>query len=237
MVAAIVLAAGAGRRMETDVPKQFLTIGGEPVITKALRVFENCDLVDAVLLVTKEEYIDYCRSEIVGKSGLGKVTDVISGGKERWQSVQNALAFCGKRYGFREVSPWTEDGNYVLIHDGARPFVTEDILSRAVQEVSRCGAAAVGVHAKDTVKIADEDGFILKTPDRRSVWQIQTPQAFSYSLICAANRAVMETCGMDGVTDDAMIVEKSGFARVKLVEGAYSNRKLTTPEDLVGLEK
>ncbi len=219
MMTAIVLAAGRGSRIGGDLPKQFLEIGGEPMIVKSLRVFENAPFVDEILLVASPEYVPYCLDVIVGGYGFRKVRDVVAGGRERYDSVYRALLACG-------------DTDFVMIHDGARPFVTEEILRRVDGAVREYGAAVAGMPSKDTVKIADSEGFAETTPDRRLVWTIQTPQAFSYRIIREANEILIREGRMEGVTDDAMIVEMSGLARVKLVEGAYSNIKITTPEDL-----
>ncbi len=218
MTTAIILAAGRGRRMGSDVPKQFLMLDGEPIIVKTLRVFDESPEIDEILLVTSEDYVSYCQSEIVDAYRIKKVRDIIVGGAERYHSVWNALLAC-------------EHSDYVMIQDGARPFVTEEILKRVDAAMRTYGTAVVGMPSKDTVKIVDDDGFVAATPDRSHVWTIQTPQAFSYSLIRRANEIMMER-GMDGVTDDAMIVEASGLSQVRLVEGSYENIKITTPDDL-----
>ncbi len=218
MTTAIILAAGRGRRMGSDVPKQFLMLNGEPIIVKTLRVFDESPEIDEILLVTSEDYVSYCQSEIVDAYRIKKVRDIIVGGAERYHSVWNALLAC-------------EHSDYVMIQDGARPFVTEEILKRVDAAMRQYGTAVVGMPSKDTVKIVDDDGFVAATPDRSHVWTIQTPQAFSYSLIRRANEIMMER-GMDGVTDDAMIVEASGLSQVRLVEGSYENIKITTPDDL-----
>lgn len=220
MTTAIILAAGRGTRMGTDTPKQFLEINGTPVIAFSLRVFENCPFIDEILLVSSGDYIGYCREKIISQYGFSKVKDIIEGGSERYDSVWNALLAC---------NPGTD---YVLIHDGARPCITEDVLERTYEAAKLYGAAAAAVPSKDTVKIADENGFSADTPPRNRVWLMQTPQAFSYKLIRQANEMLMSENRMDGVTDDAMIVERSGLAKVKLVEGSYGNIKITTPEDL-----
>ena len=221
MLTAIVLAAGRGKRMKSDVPKQFLDIGGEPMIVRALRVFENASCVDEILLVVPPGSEETCRAEIVKRYGFRKVRDVVPGGNERTDSVYRALLAC----------PETD---YVMIHDGARPYVTEDIIESTAEAVIKYGAVAVGMPSKDTVKIVDEEDFVSSTPDRKYVWTIQTPQAFSYRIILEANEKLMKDGGMAGVTDDAMIVERCGLAKVKLIEGSYSNIKITTPEDLPG---
>ena len=220
MTTAILLAAGRGTRMGTDTPKQFLEISGTPMIVFSLKTFEACPLVDDILLVSSADYLTYCREEIVNKYGFSKVRDVIEGGAERYDSVWNALLAC------------PSDTDYVLIHDGARPYVTEDILARTLEAAKQYGAAAAAMPSKDTVKIADGDGFVRETPLRKYVWTIQTPQTFSYKLILEANQKLRSEGRLHGVTDDAMIVEMSGLARVKLVEGSYGNIKVTTREDL-----
>lgn len=218
-ITAIVLAAGKGSRMKSDVPKQFLTTNGEPLIARTLRVFEDSPEITDILLVTSPDYVGYCQN-LAAQYDLAKVRKVVEGGRERYDSVWNALHAC-------------PDADYVLIHDGARPFITEEIISRCCEAVRIHKAVAVGMPSKDTVKIADEDGFVQSTPARKNVWTIQTPQAFSRELIVKANEVLKKRPeGMAGVTDDAMIVEASGLAKVKLVEGSYENIKITTPDDL-----
>lgn len=216
---AIVLAAGKGSRMKSDIPKQFLATNGVPLIVRTLRVFEDSPEISDILLVTSPDYVGYCR-DLADRYHLAKIRQVVKGGKERYDSVWNALQAC-------------PDADYVLIHDGARPFITEEIISRCCEAVRIHKAVAVGMPSKDTVKIADEDGFVQSTPARKNVWTIQTPQAFSHGLIVKANEVLKKRPeGMAGVTDDAMIVEASGLAKVKLVEGSYENIKITTPDDL-----
>jgi 2-C-methyl-D-erythritol 4-phosphate cytidylyltransferase len=218
MTTAIILAAGRGTRMGTAVPKQFLSVDGIPILVRTLRVFAESPEVDEILLVTSEDYADYCRHEIVEKWGIRKVRDIVIGGKERWNSVWNALLRC-------------ESSDYVMIQDGARPFVTEEIIKRTDAAMKQYGACAVGMPSKDTIKICDDSGFVRSTPSRKYTWIIQTPQAFFLPIIRRANE-IMQKRGMEGVTDDAMIVEASGIAKVKLVEGSYENIKVTTPDDL-----
>ena len=219
MTTGIILAAGKGTRMGTDTPKQFLPYRDRPLVCASLSVFNESPEIDDIVLVTSEEYIDYCRAEIVGRYAFSKVRTIVAGGKERYDSVWNALRAC-------------PGADYVLIHDSARPFVTEDIIRRAAEAAKVYGAAAVGMPSKDTVKIADDEGFAASTPQRSRVWTIQTPQAFSRPLLVSANEMLMKRGQMAGVTDDAMIAETSGLAEVKLVEGSYENVKITTPEDL-----
>lgn len=221
---AIVLAAGQGKRMQSKVHKQYLLLQGKPVLFYALQAFQESFIDDIVLVVGKDEE-DYCRKEIVEKYGFTKVRAVVSGGKERYHSVA---------YGIRAIS-WQND--YIFIHDGARPFINEEILSRAYEQVKKSKACIVGMPVKDTVKIADTAGFVESTPNRANVWQIQTPQVFESQLIADAyERLLKEELQLlsEGVniTDDAMVVEYFMRLPVKLVEGSYRNIKITTPEDL-----
>lgn len=218
MTTAIIVAAGRGRRMGGQIPKQFLSVNGEPILVRTLRTFAASPEIDQILLVTSADYLTYCKNEIVDRYQIPKVKEILVGGKERWNSVWNALLKC-------------PDSDYVMIQDGARPFVTEDIIRRTDAAMRAYGAVAVGMPSKDTVKITDEEDFVVSTPDRRHVWTIQTPQAFAYPIIRRANE-IMQARGMEGVTDDAMIVEASGISKVHLVEGSYTNIKVTTPEDL-----
>lgn len=215
---AIVLAAGQGKRMHTKIQKQFLEIKGYPVLYYSLRCFQDSPLIEDIILVTGEESVLYCQKEIVDKYGFTKVTKVIPGGKERYDSVYRGLLAC-------------ENSDYVLIHDGARPFITEEILERGLTGAEETGACAVGMPSKDTVKIADESGYIAETPDRSKVWMIQTPQIFQYALIRNAHESI-RTREMSNVTDDAMVVEQETGIKVRLAEGSYQNIKITTPEDL-----
>ena len=215
---AIVLAAGQGKRMHSKIQKQFMELNGMPVLCYSLRCFQESPLIQDIILVTGEESISYCKEEIVQKYGFTKVSAVIPGGKERYDSVYAGLCEC-------------RDCEYVLIHDGARPFVTEEILKRGLQKVKETGACVIGMPSKDTVKLSDEEGYVKETPNRKCVWTIQTPQIFSYSLIREAHDSIRQK-DMSKITDDAMVVEQETGAKVALAEGSYQNIKITTPEDL-----
>ena len=223
---AIVLAAGQGKRMGTKVQKQFLDLCGKPVLWYSLQAFETSAWVDEMILVTGEDLISYCKEEIVEKYGFRKVHAVVAGGTERYHSVYQGL---------QAISDVEQ--RIVFIHDGARPFLTEEMIERAYRETLEHGACVVGMPVKDTIKIADENGFIRETPKRSLVWQIQTPQVFDAELIVPAYRQVIEqeqellAKGIQ-ITDDAMVVETMCAHPVKLVQGSYENMKLTTPEDL-----
>ena len=224
---AIVLAAGQGKRMGTKIQKQFLDLKGKPVLWYSLHAFETSEWIDEIILVTGEDLISYCREEIVEKYGFQKVRAVVAGGAERYHSVYRGL---------QAISDMEQ--RIVFIHDGARPFLTEDMIERVYKETLEHGACVVGMPVKDTIKIADENGFIRETPKRSLVWQIQTPQVFDAELIVPAYRQVIEReqelldQGVQ-ITDDAMVVETMLQTPVKLYEGSYNNIKITTPEDLV----
>ena len=215
---AIVLAAGSGKRMNSKVHKQYLIIQDRPVLYYSLKAFEDSAVDEIVLVVGKGEE-KFCRKEIVDKYGISKVKAIVEGGKERYHSVFEGLK-------------QTSDADYVLIHDGARPFVNQDIIRRCVQEVQKYQACVVGMPVKDTIKIADEEGYAKQTPDRKNVWMIQTPQTFSYALIYEAYEEMLKTEDT-AITDDAMVLERIKGKKSKLIEGSYRNIKITTPEDLL----
>lgn len=218
---AIVLAAGAGKRMNCDVRKQYLLLHGKPVLSYALEAFEKSEVNDIVLVVGSGEAA-YCQEEIVGKYGFQKVRAIVEGGKERYHSVYEGLKQAA-------------GADYVLIHDGARPLVTPDMIRRCMQEVERWDACVVGMPVKDTIKMVDAEGFAECTPERSRLWQIQTPQTFAYPLIWEAYQKIMSEADL-AVTDDAMVLEHTMGCRVKVMEGSYHNIKITTPEDLLVAE-
>lgn len=227
---AIVLAAGSGRRMESAVPKQFMLLQDQPVLWYSLKAVEESGIIDDCILVAGEGDTDYVRREIVDRYGFRKVTAVTAGGRERWESVYRGLCVIAERNGTGQ----DKDG-YIFIHDGARPFLTEEILRDTYKEVCRHGACVTAVPVKDTIKVADENGFAVQTPDRRLLWAVQTPQVFEAGLIISAYQKLFEAYGkgdMPAVTDDAMVAEKMLGIRVKLVKGTYGNIKITTPEDI-----
>lgn len=214
---AIVLAAGKGTRMGTKVHKQYLELCGRPVLYYALKAFEQSQVIDDIILVTGKDEVEYCKEKIVDKYNLSKVRHIVPGGKERYNSVYNGLKLI--------------ENGYVFIHDGARPFIDEDSIKRAYDTVQHEDACIVAMPVKDTIKISDSQGFVESTPDRSTVWMVQTPQVFSAELIKEAYDRIMKT-DCKGVTDDAMVVEKTMNHKVKFVEGSYMNIKITTPEDL-----
>ncbi len=239
---AIVLAAGRGSRMESGVAKQYMLLRGRPLIWYALHAVEESSVIDDCILVTGSEDISYVREEIVAKYSFSKVTAVVAGGKERYDSVYNGLAAAvsGSRQGDESPCVPNRDG-YIFIQDGARPFLTEEILKRCYAAVEKDHACVAGMPMKDTIKIVDENGFARQTPDRNFMWQVQTPQVFDAALILSAYEKLMqekEKLLREGVsiTDDAMVVETFTNCKVRLVEGDYRNIKVTTPEDMAVAE-
>lgn len=224
---AIVLAAGQGKRMNSKVAKQYLLIKGKPVLYYSLAAFEESS-VDEIVLVTGTGEEEFCQKEIVEKYGFSKVKTIVSGGKERYHSVANGLLAC-------------KECEIVLIHDGARPFLDQEIITRCIQNAEEVGACVAGMPVKDTIKIASEDGFVASTPNRNYVWMIQTPQTFKYDLIAQSYKKLIEEeeklkeKGVN-ITDDAMVVEYFTGQKIRLVEGSYKNIKITTPEDLQASE-
>ena len=225
--AAIVLAAGQGKRMQSAVTKQFLLLNNEPVVCHSLRAFEESD-VETIILVTGADEIEYCREEIVKKYGFKKVSAIVAGGKERYHSVYEGLC---------ALSGVLAADGIVLIHDGARPMITQEIIVRTIEAANTHGACVAAMPVKDTIKVADADGFAEATLDRSTLWQVQTPQTFRYDLVLGAYKKLLsDKAYQKGITDDAMVVESMCGGSVKLVEGSYENIKVTTPEDMIVAE-
>lgn len=214
---AVIVAAGRSTRMNMERSKQYVEIAGIPVLARTLQVFQRCDEINEIIVVVNEQDIMYCKQSIVEEYELSKVRMLVSGGSERQNSVYNGLL---------EVC---ERCDIVLVHDGARPFVTSDIIANSIYEAQVYGAACVAVPAKDTIKMAGPDNFVKETLDRSLLWVVQTPQAFRYSLIMDAHKKASED-GFTG-TDDAVLVERLGVP-MKLVMGSYENIKITTRDDL-----
>lgn len=225
---AVILAAGSGSRMNSDIKKQYMEIGGKPLIYYSVRAFEE-SIVDDIVLVVSRGDVEFVKKEIVEKYHFDKVTAVVEGGLARYHSV---------RLGLMAADPSCD---YAFIHDGARPFVNRDIIMRNLTAVKEFKACATGMPSKDTMKIADEKGFAVSTPDRNLVWTIQTPQTFAFKMILdlylRLDREEGELMARGiNITDDAMVVEYFTDTKVKLVEGSYDNIKITTPEDIVVAE-
>ena len=220
MISAIVLAGGRGKRMNYHKSKQFIEIKGKPVLVYTLEKFIYNKSIDEVILVLPEDEVDYCKKEVLQKYSL-KVDRIVIGGKERRDSVFNALEAM-------------EKANIVLIHDGARPFISEKIIEEGIKYANIYGAAAPGVTPKDTIKVKNEDNISVDTPDRNMLVAVQTPQCFKYDEIYQCHRKIKEENAI--VTDDTSVVERYGH-KVYLYEGDYTNIKITTPEDLILAER
>lgn len=213
----IVLAGGSGSRMNSRVPKQYLELMGKPVLAYSLLLFEQSFFHEIVLVVRAGEEA-YCRKEYVEKYHLKKVTAVTAGGRERYLSVYEGL---------RQIT----GADYIWVHDGARPFVPAELLERLKASVKKTGAVVPGVHVKDTIKQTDDQNRIIATVPRNHLWNIQTPQVFSAELLKEAYQKLIEQ-GITDVTDDGMVVEEITDHPITVVEGSYSNIKITTPEDM-----
>ncbi len=218
---AIILAAGQGKRMKSHLSKQFILLQGMPIIVHTLRVFQAAEEIDECILVCGQGEEGFYRPEILHDFGLTKQVQVTPGGKERQDSV-----YCG-------LAKVSSDCSYVMIHDGARPLVTVDVISRVAEEVKITGAVTVGVPVKDTIKRTDAGGFITDTLPRERLWHIQTPQGFRRELIIRAHEQA-QAVGFYG-TDDASLIERLGNP-VKIIPGSYENLKITTPEDIIVAE-
>lgn len=238
MAIAIVLAAGSGSRMHADIPKQYMKLAGREVLYYSLRTFQEYAGISEIVLVTRAADAAYCRAEIVERYNLSKVSAICGGGEERYDSVYSGLQEIRER----------AVGDIVIIHDGARPFVTSDMIEASIAAAKQYGACTVGVPVKDTIKIVDGEGFGVDTPERNSLYQIQTPQTFQYDLLMAAYALMMKqrlhkwdeierntgavSVVNHKITDDTMLVEQYKGVRCKMVPGAYGNIKITTPEDM-----
>lgn len=220
MAVAIVLAAGKGSRMKSDIAKQFISLRGREILYYSLKVFQENENISDIILVTGQDDIELCKNNIVDRYDLDKVSRICAGGKERYNSVY---------LGLQQVEE--ENRDIVLIHDGARPFVTDRMIDETIAAAERYGACTVGMPVKDTIKKVDENGFGVETPDRRYLYQIQTPQAFKYDLLISAYNKLL-TDENHKITDDTMLVEQYEGVHSKIVEGAYENIKITTSEDL-----
>ena len=217
---AIVLAGGTGKRMHSHIHKQYLELAGNPVLYYALKAFEESDVTDIVLVTGADEETQ-CQREIIEKYHISKVKAIVPGGAERYHSVYAGLCAA-------------DGADYVLIHDGARPLVTYDIICRSMEAVKEYHACVAGMPVKDTIKVGNAKHYDVDTPDRSSLWAVQTPQSFSYKLLMDAYGKMWQAAESgERITDDAMIVERFTGHKVKLVQGKYENIKVTTPEDLL----
>ena len=212
-VTCILASAGKGKRLGLKKDKVFITLGKKPVLAHTLKALEACSFLDEIVLVVSRENIKKAKA-LCRKHKFKKVTSFVSGGKKRFNSVKNGL---------RE----TRDSDYILVHDGARPFIDKSLVKKVLDAAKKHGSAILGTPYKQTLKVIDKSSFIVDTPKRKLVWEAQTPQVFKKDLIFKAykNKKAFPA------TDDASLVEKLG-KKVKVVKGSYKNIKITTPEDL-----
>ena len=209
--AAIIVAAGRGERMR-GVDKVFAMLAGKPVLAWSVEVFQKSPLVDRIVIVLSQNNLEQGK-KMVADTGWSKVSDVCSGGEERQQSVANGLELL-------------DECQWVLIHDAARPLLTEALIKDGLEAACESGAAVAALPVTDTIKLADDDGFVIGTPPRKSLWAVQTPQVFQFDIIKNAHHLAG---GM--ATDDASLVERLNH-HVKLYHGTPDNIKITTPADL-----
>ena len=214
---AVIVSAGKGLRFMEGKKKQFYSLGGKPILAHTLDKFETCPLIRSVFLVVGQEDLDYCLKEIVEKYGFQKVSKIVPGGKRRQESVKNGIDALPK------------DADIVAIHDGVRPLVTQAMIEDSICSAVRYGAVVLAMPVKETIKVSNPDGTVLRTLDRDSLWQIQTPQTFQVNVIREAYYRATED-GFVG-TDDASLVERLDV-KVHILPGSYTNIKITTPEDL-----
>lgn len=220
-VSAVVVAAGKGTRMNMDINKQYIKVCKVPLLARTLKVFEECCLIDEVVLVVNNNDMFYCKQNVVEDYGLKKVKLLVAGGEQRQNSVYNGLI---------QVN---NEADIIIIHDGARPFINEEIIKNCIEAAQEYGASTTAVPVKDTIKSSDDGGFVKETLERSTLWSIQTPQAFLKDVIIKAHKIAMED-GFNG-TDDTVLAERIGV-RTRLVMGSYNNIKITTREDLTFAE-
>ena len=214
MNSVVIVSAGRGSRMKADINKQFLKLKGKEVIAHTIDKFYNNKNIDEIVVVVKEDEADFFRRNIIDKYGYKNIK-IAFGGKERQDSVFNGLKAVNERC------------DIVLIHDGARPFVTDEIIKNSIECAKKNKCVIVGVPVKDT--IINKDNEVCDTPNRSTLWSIQTPQVFEYLSIIKAHKIAKEKSYYG--TDDSMLMEYLGY-NVKVIEGSYNNIKITTPEDL-----
>lgn len=216
--AAVIVSAGKGHRLPGEKKKQFLSLAGKPILCHTLDKFEACPSIDFIHLVVGQEDMDYTLKEVVEAHGYRKISKIVPGGKLRQDSVKNGIDTLS-----REV-------DVVAIHDGVRPFVTQRMIEESIQAAKQFKAAVVATPVKETIKMVSPERTVLKTLDRESLWQVQTPQTFQLDVI----REALHKAAEDGFigTDDASLVERIGI-KVYILPGSYTNIKITTPEDLM----
>lgn len=219
-VAAIIPAAGVGRRMQHRLPKQYLTLGDRPLLAVTLAVFEQLPEITEITVVAQPAALAFCQDQVITPYGFKKVLRLVPGGKERQDSVYNALKVLQRQ------NQW----DIFLVHDGVRPFVTGAEIRRVLHSARTHGAAILACPVQDTVKQVNREGQIQKTLNRQEIWLAQTPQAFRADILW---RAFVEAHGREFYgTDEASLVEALGLP-VRVEPGSSLNIKVTTPEDLI----
>ena len=212
----VIVAAGTGSRMNMGINKQFIKLEGKEIIAYTIEKFYNNSNIEDIVVVVKEDESEFFKIEILDKYNFKNVK-IAYGGKERQDSVYNGLKLLDEKC------------DVVLIHDGARPFVSDKIIDKSIEEAKEHKAIVVGVPVKDTIKVIDNDKNIVDTPNRSVLWAVQTPQTFDYNILIDAYKDAFKNKFYG--TDDAMLVERIGY-KVKMLEGSYKNIKITTQEDL-----
>ena len=213
---AVIAASGQGKRMGSELPKQFMELAGKPMLFWTIKCFERCNLIDEIILVVPEDYLIYASTAIVDKFKLKKINKIITGGETRQESVLAGLSACPRTTGL------------VAIHDAVRPFVRDEMISRLFSKVTEIRAAIPAVKVKDSVKYVNED-MIAKTLPRDNIYLAQTPQVFYYPTILEIHQKAAEA--EYEATDDSQLAEQYGH-EVLVVDGHYDNIKITTPEDM-----
>jgi 2-C-methyl-D-erythritol 4-phosphate cytidylyltransferase len=217
VISVVIAAAGKGTRMNMSSNKLYVRIDNMPVLARSIKAFQNCHMIDEIILVVNKDDINYCKRHIIESYGFEKVKKIVEGGESRQESV------------FKGLNAVSSDCDIVLIHDGARPFIREQVILDSIEAAINYSASCTAVPVKNTIKRSNHEGFIQETLDRENLWLIQTPQAFRFYTIMSAHKKAMEE-GFEG-TDDGILVERMGILP-KLVMGRYDNVKITTREDL-----
>ena len=217
-ISAIILAGGSGRRMADSTPKQYLEICGKPILNYSIDAFESAESISEIILVVPHGQVEYCRQMIVEPWNYSKVTRIIEGGTTRQESSLKGILVT------------SQGSSFVMIHDGARPFVQSQEIENMVKEMTGKSAVIIAVQVKDTIKRVSENAVIEETLERSNLWAAMTPQAFKRDLIIKAHEKAVESGHQ--ATDDASLVEIMG-EKVHIMEGNYMNMKITTKEDLV----
>ena len=214
---AIVLSAGQGKRLGADIPKQYIDAGGHPLLYYCLKAFEESN-IDDVIVVAEEEYFD-----LIKNLGFSKISAIVKGGEKRYNSVYEGLKAA-------------EGTDYVLIHDGARPFIKPAVINALIEEVIKCEAVIAGMPMKDTVKIANSKGYIVSSTERRFTWMVQTPQCFKRRVIAEAYKRGLADPEFV-TTDDCGVVHRyMPEVPIFIVDGESTNIKITFKEDIKTFE-